>query len=123
MTKQAPSQKPAVAKPKPANAKPQPAKKAKKPRKPSKGFKLPFSLGENLRLTNPLYNGKPLHSGSGIVPSETIAGTALLVVIAIMAFLACLTLGVVSLVNQSAADWQNDVSREVTIQILSLIHI
>lgn len=60
---------------------------------------------------------KPLHSGSGIVPSETIAGNALLVVIAIMAFLACLTLGTVLLVNNSASDWQNDISREVTIQI------
>ena len=34
-----------------------------------------------------------------------------------MAFLACLTFGAVSLVNSSAAKWQSDISREVTIQI------
>ncbi|MEM7290379.1 MAG: ABC transporter permease [Pseudomonadota bacterium] len=60
---------------------------------------------------------KPLRSGSSIVPRETIAGTALVFVIGIMAFLACLTLGAVSLVNSSADKWQSDISREVTIQI------
>jgi len=60
---------------------------------------------------------RPLRSGMSIVPSETIAGTALVFVIGIMAFLACLTLGAVSLVNSSADKWQSDISREVTIQI------
>ena len=60
---------------------------------------------------------KPLRSGQSIVPRETVAGTALIFVIAIMTFLACLTLGAVSMVNASAAKWQNDISREVTIQI------
>ena len=60
---------------------------------------------------------KPLRSGQSIVPRETVAGTALIFVIAIMTFLACLTLGAVSMVNTSAAKWQNDISREVTIQI------
>ncbi|MEL7429494.1 MAG: ABC transporter permease, partial [Pseudomonadota bacterium] len=59
----------------------------------------------------------PLRSGASIVPRETIAGTALMFVIGIMAFLACLTLGSVSLVNSSASKWQSDISREVTIQI------
>ena len=60
---------------------------------------------------------KPLRSGQSIVPRETVAGTALVFVIAIMTFLACLTLGAVSMVNTSATKWQNDISREVTIQI------
>ncbi|TNB46534.1 ABC transporter permease [Martelella lutilitoris] len=38
-------------------------------------------------------------------------------VIAIMAFLACLTLGGVSMVRATAASWQGGISREVTIQI------
>lgn len=58
-----------------------------------------------------------LHSGSKIVPTETIAGQALMFVIAIMAFLACLTLGSVTIISQTASDWQSDISREVTIQI------
>lgn len=60
---------------------------------------------------------KPLRSGQSIVPRETVAGTALVFVIAIMTFLACLTLGAVSMVNTSATKWQNDISREITIQI------
>ncbi|MFK7903070.1 MAG: cell division protein FtsX [Nitratireductor sp.] len=59
----------------------------------------------------------PLHSGRNIVPRESISGQALLTVITIMAFLACLTLGAVSMVNDTAKGWQNDISREVTVQI------
>ncbi len=61
-------------------------------------------------------NGR-LRSGKNIVPGETIASTALVFVIAIMAFLACLTLGAVAMINSSASQWQSDISREVTIQI------
>lgn len=60
---------------------------------------------------------KPLRSGQSIVPRETVASTALVFVIGIMTFLACLTLGAVSMVNASATKWQNDISREITIQI------
>ena len=56
-------------------------------------------------------------SGKSIVPRETIASSALMFVISIMAFLACLTFGAVSLVSSSAEKWQSDISREVTIQI------
>lgn len=58
-----------------------------------------------------------LHSGRNIVPREGIAGQALLTVITIMAFLACLTLGAVSMVSDTAKGWQNDISREITVQI------
>jgi cell division transport system permease protein len=52
-----------------------------------------------------------------IVPSDSIAGTALLAVIAIMTFLAALTLGTVVLVRASAGEWQSSIAREVTIQV------
>jgi cell division transport system permease protein len=52
-----------------------------------------------------------------ILPPSNIQGNALMVVIAIMAFLACLTLGAVSMVRATAASWQSQISREITIQI------
>src|SRR5712672_379525 len=52
-----------------------------------------------------------------IVPRTSIAGRALVAVVAIMTFLASLTTGAVMLVLASAAEWQSDVSREMTIQI------
>ena len=52
-----------------------------------------------------------------IVPSQNIAGRALVLVIAIMTFLSCLTLGAVTLVRDTASVWENQISREATIQI------
>lgn len=52
-----------------------------------------------------------------IVPPGSTAGQAMALVVAIMSFLACLTVGAVSLVNQSAATWQSQISREATVQI------
>jgi cell division transport system permease protein len=52
-----------------------------------------------------------------ILPPSNIQGNALIVVIAIMAFLACLTLGAVTMVRATAAGWQSQISREITIQI------
>jgi cell division transport system permease protein len=52
-----------------------------------------------------------------IVPSANISGNALMLVIAIMAFLACLTLGAVSMVRSTAQSWESQISREITIQI------
>src|SRR5215471_12066430 len=52
-----------------------------------------------------------------IVPRDTIAGRALIAVIAIMTFLAALTLGAVVLIRATAIDWQSEVAREVTIQV------
>jgi cell division transport system permease protein len=54
---------------------------------------------------------------TSIVPKRSIAGRALVAVIAIMTFLASLTTGAVMLVRASAVDWQSDVAREVTIQV------
>jgi cell division transport system permease protein len=47
------------------------------------------------------------HSEASIVPADSIAGRALLAVIAIMTFLAALTLGGVVLVRSAAGDWQS----------------
>jgi cell division transport system permease protein len=52
-----------------------------------------------------------------IVPVDSIAGRALVAVIAIMTFLASLTVGAVVLVSAAATEWQSSVAREVTVQI------
>jgi cell division transport system permease protein len=54
---------------------------------------------------------------ASIVPKATIAGRALIAVIAIMTFLASITIGAVMLLRVAAGDWQSDLAREVTIQI------
>ncbi|KZL20138.1 cell division ABC transporter subunit FtsX [Pseudovibrio axinellae] len=82
-----------------------PKKKAKRPVKKAtrpKSSNLRFSLREK---TAP------------IVPPQAISGQALMLVVAIMSFLACLTVGFVAIVNDAANDWTNDLVREVTVQI------
>ncbi len=54
---------------------------------------------------------------SPIVPRASIAGRALIAVVAIMTFLASITTGAVLLVAASAAEWQSDVASEITIQV------
>jgi len=54
---------------------------------------------------------------SPIVPRASIAGRALVAVVAIMTFLASITTGAVLLVSASAAEWQSDVASEITIQV------
>jgi cell division transport system permease protein len=54
---------------------------------------------------------------SPIVPRASIAGRALVVVVAIMTFLASITTGAVLLVSASATEWQSDVASEITIQV------
>jgi len=52
-----------------------------------------------------------------IVPEATISSRALIAVVAIMTFLASMTIGAVVLVRAAANEWQSDVAREVTIQV------
>ncbi len=52
-----------------------------------------------------------------LVPPDSIAGRALIVVIAIMTFLACLTAGAAILIGEASEGWRDDVSRDVTIQV------
>ena len=54
---------------------------------------------------------------SPIVPRASIAGRALVAVVAIMTFLASITTGAVLLVSASAAEWQSEVASEITIQV------
>jgi cell division transport system permease protein len=56
-------------------------------------------------------------NSSPIVPRASIAGRALVAVVAIMTFLASITTGAVLLVSASAAEWQSDVASEITVQV------
>lgn len=60
---------------------------------------------------------RPLKRDMPLVPADTIAGRALVTVIAIMTFLAALTAGIAILVATASHDWQDDVSHEMTIQV------
>ncbi len=57
---------------------------------------------------------------SPIVPQGSIAGRALVVVVAIMTFLASITTGAVLLVQSSANEWQSEIASEITVQIRPL---
>jgi cell division transport system permease protein len=52
-----------------------------------------------------------------LVPAASIAGRALVTVVAIMTFLAALTAGAAMLIAHSADDWRGQVAREMTIQV------
>ena len=52
-----------------------------------------------------------------LVPAASIAGRALVTVVAIMTFLASLTAGAAMLISDSSRGWQDEVAREMTIQI------
>src|SRR5580692_2008482 len=54
---------------------------------------------------------------SPIVPRASIAGRALVAVVAIMTFLASITTGGVLLISASAAEWQSEVASEITVQV------
>jgi cell division transport system permease protein len=53
-----------------------------------------------------------------LVPRNSISGRALVAVVAIMTFLASLTTGAAVLISKAAGEWQSDITREVTIQIV-----
>jgi cell division transport system permease protein len=57
---------------------------------------------------------------SPIVPRASVAGRALVAVVAIMTFLASITTGTVLLVSASASEWQSEVASEITIQVRPL---
>jgi len=52
-----------------------------------------------------------------IVPRNSISGRALVAIVAIMTFLASLTIGSAFLIYRSANEWRSDVAREATIQV------
>ena len=56
-------------------------------------------------------------SDAPLIPRDSVAGRALVVVIAIMTFLACLTAGGALLVADASRNWRSDVVRDATIQV------
>jgi len=58
------------------------------------------------------------HFETPLVPRNSISGRALVAIVAIMTFLASLTTGAAMLVSNAAGEWQSDISREVTIQVV-----
>jgi cell division transport system permease protein len=55
---------------------------------------------------------------TALVPRHSIAGRALVAVVAIMTFLVSLTTGGVIQVSTAATEWQADVAREMTVQVV-----
>lgn len=58
-----------------------------------------------------------LRRGQPLVPAATIAGRALVTVVAILTFLAALTASLAQVVAVTSQDWRSSVAREVTIQV------
>jgi len=78
------------------------------------------ALGRAKELTSGFTRRAKSGLGSGqspIVPRDNVASRAMVLVIAIMTFLSCLTLGGVTLVSDTATTWQTQIAREATIQI------
>lgn len=55
-----------------------------------------------------------------IVPVTSVAGRTLMLLVTIMTFLSCVTVGSVVLIQKSAIGWSADVGREVTIELRPL---
>ncbi|CAI9413989.1 hypothetical protein ANOBCDAF_03088 [Pleomorphomonas sp. T1.2MG-36] len=73
--------------------------------------------GASARKARP---GGDMAIASPIVPPQAIAGRTLVLVIAIMTFLAGFTIAVVSVIDRAADAWASDIGREVTIEIRPL---
>ena len=91
-----------------------PPKRYQRPRRP-KGKKKKSQAQTS--AANAQDDDAKLRPAAAIVPPQSVAGRALTLVVAIMSFLACLTVGAVSVVWDAADAWQNDLVREITIQI------
>jgi cell division transport system permease protein len=63
----------------------------------------------------------PLRRDMPLVPADSIAGRALITVIAIMTFLAALAAGSAILISQASQAWQSSVAREATIQVRPIV--
>jgi cell division transport system permease protein len=72
--------------------------------------------------TNPARDyGEPMVAHvNPILPDDTVTSRSLLAVVAIMSFLAALTVGTVEIVHVAAGEWRADVVREATIQVRPL---
>src|ERR1700760_3184870 len=79
-------------------------------------FRADLPIGQDLERPPAIEEYLP-RGDTPIVPKRSIAGRALVAVVAIMSFLTSLTTGAMVLVRSSAVEWQSDVAREVTIQV------
>src|SRR5882757_10845188 len=74
----------------------------------------------NEPIVEPILAAEPeraFETKAPLIPSDSVAGRALVVVIAIMTFLACLTAGAALLVADASQAWRSDVLRDATIQV------
>ncbi len=62
-------------------------------------------------------DGTDIRPDKALVPAATIAGRALVTVVAIMTFLASLTAGAAILIADASHGWQDQVAHEMTIQV------
>lgn len=58
-----------------------------------------------------------LRGGAALVPARSIAGRALITVIAIMTFLATMAAGAAQIVAAASSEWKSSIAREATIQV------
>lgn len=61
--------------------------------------------------------GEAVRADIAIVPKDSIAGSALAAVVAIMTFLAAVTSGAVAMVIGTSSEWRAEIAREMTIQV------
>ena len=74
----------------------------------------------NEPIIDPLLAAEPaatFESNAPLIPRDSVASRALVVVIAIMTFLACLTAGAALLVADASRGWRSEVLRDATIQV------
>ena len=57
-------------------------------------------------------------ASSGLMPGDSASGTTLHTIVAVMSFLACLTLGAVLTLSRLATEWTEGLSGSVTVQLL-----
>ena len=77
------------------------------------------NMASDETTATPRMPGSPMpRFDTPLVPRNSISGRALIAVVAIMTFLASLTTGAVLLIGSAASEWQSDVAREVTVQII-----
>ncbi|WP_036255652.1 cell division protein FtsX [Methylocapsa acidiphila] len=71
----------------------------------------------SLRLSRLGQDGTEIRPDKALVPAASIAGRALVTVVAIMTFLASLTAGGAIMIADASRGWQDQVAHEMTIQI------
>lgn len=66
----------------------------------------------------PAFDEAPSWRPTPLVPEETVSGRSLMMVIAIMTFLAALAAGFALSLSDASTQWRSEVGREMTVQIL-----